>query len=98
MEGAIAAYEASLAIKPSAIALTNLAIAYGKLGQFERAYELIEQAREQYPQHGMTYIRLGDLHAMRERDQEAFAAYELAQQLDPFTFEKHYRTVMGAQQ
>ncbi len=75
----------------SSRAHTNLATAYARLGDLDRAIDSYHQALEIWPRNLQAYVRLGDAFYVQGRLQEARKAYESAVRLKPDYAKAHFR-------
>jgi len=68
---------------PLAVTFTNLAGDYAALGQFEKAQEVLQEFLGRNPDNARGYLALGDLFNRWGKREQAIAAYDRSQALDP---------------
>jgi len=79
LEGAVAAYQAAIALSPDATTYNNLGVVLAEQEDFEAAIAAYEQALELDPEVAEVYVNLG--HLLNPND--AIALYERAIELQP---------------
>lgn len=82
-EEAIAAFRASIAVKPSAEAFYNLGLAYEQLEQHDNAIAAFGQALQLDKSDAQAWLGLGDAYYNSEKMDEAIIAYRQSLMLDP---------------
>lgn len=93
-DGAIAAYEKALTINPESVrTIGNLALAYGRKGDIRSGFEAVASGLSIAPRSAELHMRLGDLHIMQKRFDEAYSAYAKAAELDPELLKKKYYAI-----
>jgi len=92
LEEAEQTFRTANALRPTAricILLAQIMLADGRLTE---AAQLLDQAETLEPLHGGIYLARGDLFALQGRPNEAIAAYERAQEVDPYRASREARS------
>jgi Tfp pilus assembly protein PilF len=80
---AIAKFEQSAKLRPSAHTYSQIGMEYGKIGRYPEALEALQKAQDSNPRFAMTYDYLGNIHAAQGNAAQAIADYQHVLALDP---------------
>ncbi|HTW67465.1 MAG TPA: tetratricopeptide repeat protein [Bryobacteraceae bacterium] len=80
---AIAKFEESAKLRPSAHVYSQIGMEYGKSGQYPEALAALQRAQELNPRFAMTYYYLGNIHKIQGNQAQAVADYQRVLSLDP---------------
>jgi protein O-mannosyl-transferase len=80
---AVAKFQQSAALRPSAHIYSQIGMEYGKMGKFPEALAALQTAQQLNPRFAMTYDYLGNVHAAQGNLVQAVADYQHVLALDP---------------
>jgi tetratricopeptide (TPR) repeat protein len=80
---AIAKFQQSAALHPTAHIYSQIGMEYGKVGKYPEALAALQIARQRNPRFAMTYYYLGNVHAGQGDQAQALADYQRVLALDP---------------
>jgi tetratricopeptide (TPR) repeat protein len=80
---AIAKFQQSAALRPSAHVYSQIGMEFGKMGKYPEALAALQKAQQLHPRFAMTYYYLGNIHAIQGNPAQALADYRHVLALDP---------------